>query len=140
MLDKLRTRARSTVVKVLFGFLILVFMFWGVGGLAAMRVHPVASVNGNRILATEIDRQAEQMKQTLTQIYGGNAQMVLRNINIRQEALNQIIEQRLIAEEARHVGIRISDASLANNIAADSKFQTDGAFDPNKYQEILQAN
>jgi len=140
MLDKMRTRARSTVVKVLFGFLILVFMFWGVGGLAAMRVHPVATVNGNRILATDLDRQADQVKRTLTQIYGTNAQMVLHNINLRQEALNQIIEQRLISEEARHVGIHISDQSLENAIAADPKFQEGGVFDSTKYQEILQAN
>jgi peptidyl-prolyl cis-trans isomerase D len=109
MLDRMRTWGRSTAIKVLFGFLILAFAFWGVGASLAMRVHPVATVDGTRILATDLDRQTEQMKRTLTAIYGANAQMVLHNINLRQEALNQIIEQRLIAEEARHVGIRVSD-------------------------------
>jgi peptidyl-prolyl cis-trans isomerase D len=136
----MRTWGRSTAIKVLFGFLILAFAFWGVGASLAMRVHPVATVNGNRILATDLDRQAEQMRRMLTQIYGANAQMVLRNVNLRQEALNQIIEQRLIADEARHVGIRVSDDSLANNIAADAKFQTGGSFDADRYQQILQAN
>ena len=141
MLDRMRTKARSTTVKVLFGLLILVFAFWGVGtGLATMRAHPIATVDGTRIYPPDLDRQADQIKHTLQQIYGANAQMVLKNVNLRQEALNQLIEQRVIAEEARHVGIRISDTSLESSIASDPNFQDGGQFDPAKYQEILQAN
>jgi peptidyl-prolyl cis-trans isomerase D len=140
MLDRMRSWGRSTAIKVLFGFLILAFAFWGVGAGLAMRVHPVASVNGSRILGSEIDNESEQIKRTLTQIYGPNAQQILHNVNLRQEALNQIIEQRLIADEARHLGIRVSDESLAGSIAADPKFQENGSFDPAKYENILQAN
>jgi peptidyl-prolyl cis-trans isomerase D len=140
MLDRMRSWGRSTAIKVLFGFLILAFAFWGVGTTLAMRVRPVATVNGNRILASEIDNQSEQIKRTLTQIYGPNAEQLLHSINLRQEALNQIIEDRLIADEARHLGIRVSDDTLADSIAADPKFQEGGSFDAQKYQEILQAN
>jgi peptidyl-prolyl cis-trans isomerase D len=136
----MRSWGRSTTVKVLFVFLMIAFAFWGVGTGLAMRVKPVATVNGNRILATEIDRETEQVKRTLTQIYGANAQMVLRNVNLRQEALNQVIEQRLLADEAHHLGIRVSDQSLASSIAADPKFQDGGRFDPQRYEETLQAN
>src|ERR1700733_5476153 len=141
MLDRMRNWGRSTGVKFLFGFLILVFAFWGVGtGLANLRIKPVATVNGKRIFSNDLDRESERLKKTLTQVYGASADSVLRNVNLRREALNQIIEQRLIVDEARHVGIRISDESLANNIAADPKFQDQGSFDPERYQEILQAN
>jgi peptidyl-prolyl cis-trans isomerase D len=140
MLDRMRSWGRSTAVKVLFGVLMIAFAFWGVGTGLAMRVHPVATVNGSRILGTEIDNQSEQIKRTLTQVYGPNAQQLLHNINLRQEALNQIIEQRLIADESRHLGIRVSDASLAAAIGADPKFQENGTFDPQRYEEILQAN
>ncbi len=140
MLDRMRNWGRSTAVKVLFGFLMVAFAFWGVGTTLAMRVHPVATVNGDRILGSELDTQSDQIKRTLTQIYGPNAQQILHNINLRQEALNQIIEDRLIAREARHLGIRVSDESLANSIAVDPKFQENGTFDPTKYEQILQAN
>ena len=133
MLDRMRSWGRSTAIKVLFGFLILAFAFWGVGAGLAMRVHPVASVNGSRILGSEIDNQSEQIKRTLTQIYGPNAQQLLHNINLRQEALNQIIEQRLIADEARHLGIRVSDETLADSIAADPKFQENGSL---RFQQV----
>src|SRR5579872_2178115 len=140
MLDRMRSWGRSTAIKVLFVFLILAFAFWGVGAGLAGRVKPVATVNGKRILSSDLDRESDRLKRTLTQVYGASADSVLRNVNLRQEALNQIIEQRLIVDEARHVGIRISDESLANSIAADPKFQQDGNFDAEKYEQILQAN
>jgi peptidyl-prolyl cis-trans isomerase D len=140
MLDRMRNWGRSTAVKVLFGLLMIAFAFWGVGTSLAMRVHPVATVNGSRILGSEIDTESEQIKRTLSQIYGPNAQQLMHNINLRQEALNQIVEQRLIADEARHLGIRVSDESLADSIAADPKFQQGGIFDPHLYEEILQNN
>jgi len=140
MLDRMRSWGRSTAIKVLFVFLILAFAFWGVGAGLAGRVKPVATVNGKRILSSDLDRESDRLKRTLTQVYGASAESVLRNVNLRQEALNQIIEQRLIVDEARHVGIRISDESLAESIAADPKFQDQGNFDPQRYQDILQAN
>ena len=140
MLDRMRNWGRSTGVKVLFGLLIVVFAFWGVGAGLAARVKPVATVNGRRIFANDIDQEAERLRRSLSQIYGANADAVLRNVNLRQEALNQIVEQRLIADEARHVGVRISDESLANSIAADPKFQQDGAFSAERYEETLQQN
>ena len=136
----MRNWGRTWVVKALFVVLMIAFAFWGVGTGLAMRVHPVASVDGNRILGTELDRKAEQLKQTLAQMYGANAPQVLRNINLRQEALNQIIEQRLINQEARHIGIRVGDDALADSIAADPHFQDGGRFDPQRYQEVLAAN
>ena len=140
MLDRMRNWGRSTGVKVLFGLLIVVFAFWGVGAGLAARVKPVATVNGKRIFANDIDQEAERLRRSLNQIYGQNAEAVLRNVNLRQEALNQIVEQRLIADEARHVGVRVSDETLANNIAADPKFQQDGAFSAERYEETLQQN
>jgi peptidyl-prolyl cis-trans isomerase D len=140
MLDRMRSWGRSTAVKALFVVLMVAFAFWGVGAGLAGRVKPVATVNGKRIFANEIDQEAERLRRTLSNIYGQNADAVLRNVNLRQEALNQIIEQRLIADEARHVGVRVSDESLANSIAADPKFQEDGAFSAQRYQQTLQDN
>lgn len=140
MLDRMRNWGRSTAVKVLFVLLMIAFAFWGVGAGLAGRVHPIASVNGNRILASEIDNESQRMRRTLTQMYGPSADQILKSINLRQEALNQVIEQRLISDEARHLGIRVSDQSLADKIAADPNFQEGGSFDPKRYEDLLHAN
>ncbi len=140
MLDQMRNWGRTWVVQALFILLMVAFAFWGVGSVLGSRVHPVAMVNGNRILASELDHQTEQLKRNITQVYGANAALLLRSVNLRQEALNQMIQERLVADEARHIGIRVSDQSLADNIATDPHFQDGGRFDPQRYQEILQEN
>ena len=114
--------------------------FWGFGMGMFNRIHPVASVNGNQILADEVNREATNLRQVLQQMYGANANSVLKNINIRQEALDRLIEGQLIADEARHLGISISDEALQQKIATTPAFQRDGQFDFDTYQELLRDN
>ncbi|MGH7925001.1 MAG: peptidylprolyl isomerase, partial [Candidatus Binatus sp.] len=115
--------------------------FWGFGGGGLFgTVHPIATVNGQRILGDQVDREATQLRQAVQQIYGANAQAVLKNINIRQEAVERLIENQLVGEEARHLGISISDAALQAKIATETVFQRDGQFDFDTYQNVLRDN
>ena len=63
-----------------------------------------------------------------------------RGINIRQEAVERLIEEQLIGEEARHLGISISDEALQDKIAKEPVFQRDGQFDFDTYQDVLRNN
>jgi peptidyl-prolyl cis-trans isomerase D len=140
MLEAIRRYQYSWQVKVPFAVLALVMTFWGFGMGMFNRIHPVASVNGNQILADQVNREATNLRQVLQQMYGANANSVLKNINIRQEALDRLIEGQLIADEARHLGISISDEALQQKIATTPAFQRDGQFDFDTYQELLRAN
>ncbi len=140
MLDFLRRRARSAFSKGLLWFLVVVFMFFGLGYGFLSQVHPVATVNGKRILANDVSKEAEQLRQLLQQVYGANAPAMLKNINLPQEALDRIIENRLIANEAMHLGIHVSDAELQQHIASQRVFQQNGQFDFAQYQEVLREN
>ena len=137
MLEFARRHASSVFVKGLLWFLVIVFVFWGVGTGLFSHVHPVASVNGNRILASDVDKESEQLRQILQQMYGANASAVIRGMNLRQEALDRIIENHLISLEARHLGIHVSDAELQQKIATMPGFQSNGQFDFQQYQEVL---
>lgn len=136
----MRRHAYSWTTRVVLGFLAVIFMFWGVGTGLFSQVHPVATVNGKRILAAEVDREAQNLRQQLQQMYGANAAQLLRNMNLRQEALDRIIENRLSAEEARHIGIRISDDALQQEVAGQRAFQVDGQFSFEQYQGVLRSN
>jgi len=140
MLEAIRRYQYSWQVKVPFAVLALVMTFWGFGMGMFNRIHPVASVNGNQILADQVNREATNLRQVLQQMYGANANSVLKNINIRQEALDRLIEGQLIADEARHLGISISDEALQQKIATTPAFQRDGQFDFDTYQELLRSN
>jgi len=141
MLEGIRRYQYSWQVQVTFAFLALIMAFWGFGGGGLFNtVHPIATVNGRQILGDQVDREATQIRQTMQQMYGANAQAALRGINIRQEAVERLIEQQLIGEEARYLGISISDEELQNKIAKEPVFQRDGQFDFDTYQEVLRNN
>ncbi|HYR79289.1 MAG TPA: SurA N-terminal domain-containing protein, partial [Candidatus Dormibacteraeota bacterium] len=127
-------------MKLPFAVLALVMTFWGFGAGMFNRIHPIATINGNQILSDQVNREATQLRQVLQQMYGANASSVMKNINIRQEALDRLIEGQLISDEARHLGISISDEALQQKIATTPAFQRDGQFDFDTYQELLRGN
>ncbi len=141
MLEGIRRYQYSWQVQVTFAFLALIMAFWGFGGGGLFNtVHPIATVDGRQILGDQVDREATQIRQVLQQMYGANAQAVLKSINVRQEAVERLIEQQLIGEEARHLGISISDAALQDKIAKEAVFQRAGQFDFDTYQDVLRNN
>jgi len=137
MLDLMRRHAYSWVTRTILILITIVFGFWGIGTGLFAQVHPVATVDGNRILANDVDKESEQLRQIIQQMYGANAAAVMKSMNLRQEALDRIIENRLIAIEARHLGIHVSDAELQQKIATLPGFQSGGQFDFQQYQEVL---
>src|SRR5260370_8529046 len=114
--------------------------FWGFGMGMFNRIHPVASVNWNQILADQVNREATNLRQVLQQMYGANANSVLKNINIRQQALDRLIEGQLITDEARHLGISISDEELQHKIATTAAFQREAQFFFDTSQALLRTN
>src|SRR5208282_1169930 len=138
MLEGIRRYQYSWQVQVTFAFLAIIMAFWGFGGGGLFNtVHPVATVNGRQILGDQVDREATQLRQAVQQMYGNAAPAMLKAINIRQEAVDRLIEQQLIGEEARHLGISITDEALQDKIAKEPAFQRDGQFDFDTYQEVL---
>ncbi len=140
MLDLMRRYAYSWTTRIILGLITVVFIFWGVGAGFFSTVHPIATVDGDRILADQVDREAERIKQTLENIYGANAAHLLKTINLREEALERIVENRLINEEAQRIGLRISKAELQEKIASQPAFLVDGHFNFRQYQAVLRNN
>jgi peptidyl-prolyl cis-trans isomerase D len=115
--------------------------FWGFGGGGLFgTVHPIATVDGRQILGDQVDREATQIRAAVQQMYGTAAPMMLKTINVRQEAVERLIENQLVEQEARHLGVSISDQALQDKIAKEPVFQRDGQFDFDTYQDVLRNN
>ncbi|HEY2107999.1 MAG TPA: peptidylprolyl isomerase, partial [Candidatus Binataceae bacterium] len=112
----------------------------GVGAGFFSQVKPVASVDGQKILADEVQRQADMMRRSFQNMYGPQAAEVLKHMNLQEQALEQIVNQRLGQREARHLGLGVSDEDLRNAIAAQRAFQVDGRFDVQTYEALLSEN
>src|SRR6202167_3475631 len=141
MLEGIRRYQYSWQVQVPFAILALVMAFWGFGGGGLFgSIRPIATVNGQKIRGDQVDRGATQLRSTVQHTYCANAQAVLKNINIRQEAVERLIEEQLIGDEARHLGISISDVALQDKISKETVFQRGGQFDFDTYQDVLRNN
>ncbi len=140
MLDRLRGHQNSWVTWVVGGILAFFMTFFGLTTGFLGRIHPIATVNGKQILSDQVDKQATQLRNLYQQMYGANAAEALKGMNLREQALDVLIERQLVQEEATRLGIRISTTALQQKIASDPNFQRDGQFDFDAYQEILRSN
>jgi peptidyl-prolyl cis-trans isomerase D len=129
----------------------LMTLFFGTVGAYLARVKPIATVNCHsilfvqlpgcsQILSDDVDREANNIRNTLTNAYGKNAPAVLQNMNLREAAVEQLVQNRLVENEGRRLGLSISNDELEQTIGTQVAFQTDGQFDVSRYRQILAQN
>ncbi len=138
MLTVMRKYAYSWMIRAILFLIFVVFAFWGIGGSGYFsQIRPIATVNGNKILSDEVSREADRLRKAVNQSYGSSATEILKGANLRKQALDRIIENRLIAREAQRIGVEISEETLKRTIAANRVFQVGGQFDFPTYQDVL---
>jgi hypothetical protein len=101
----------------------------------------VATVNGTDILYTDWLRRSQQLTQQQQQQTGRSLTQD-EITRIENQAFNEMVTEILLEQEYRRRGITISDAELRDYarfappdwITRDPSLQTDGQFDPAKYQ------
>lgn len=141
MLNLMRKNAGSWMVKFILGAIILVFTFWGVGTYQAHRQNQVASVNGKPITYAEYRQVYDSMMDQARQQFGGNLNdNVLKMLQLDQRALDRLIRQQLLTQEAARMGLQVTDAELARSIAEYPAFQENGVFNRRRYRAVLENN
>ena len=152
MLDLLRKHSYSTGSRIVI-FILGAVLTLSLAGLGAasyfLQVKTVASVDcysflglftlpGCRnILPDEIDHAAANIRRSVQNSRGADAAQILQGVNLRQMAVEYLVEQTLIERQAHKLGMTISDDDLAKAIASQAVFQVDGRFDQARYYRIL---
>jgi len=140
MLNAMRKYAYSWGIRIILGLITVVFVFWGIGTGLFSQVKPVAWVDGQKILADDVQRQAAMMRRSFQNMYGPQAAELLKHMNLQEQALDQLIDDRLGQLEAHRLGLRVSNEVLRDQIAAQRAFQLDGRFDVQTYEAVLAQN
>ena len=104
----------------------------------------VATVNGDDILATTWFSLTQQLEQQSTQESGKSVSLDDRQ-RLQDQAFEQLVGDALLRQEYRRRGITVSDQEIADaartspppQLLRSSELQTDGRFDPEKYQRFL---
>lgn len=137
-----RMLIKSVTAWVLFSGIILVFVFLGNtphhAGVAAGGT--AASVNGHIVSLAEFSEQVEMMSREprfaqLEQFGGDFARQM-----IRQQAIQALVDQRLLGENLGKIGLVTPDAQVRDTIADIPAFQEDGRFSKTRYLGYLQAS
>lgn len=139
MLDVLRKRKRSWLVLLLLGVGVLAFVMVGVGPQGGQdQVVTIAQVNGEEITHTELERDYYRMLETYRQLVGGRLSPAdIEALNLRGQLLEELIDQRLLLQAARGLGLRVTDEELAEGITGNPAFQAGGRFDKDVYERAL---
>lgn len=153
MLQVFRKHAYSWGTRALLWCLIAAFVIFFGGGLSYFaQVRPVASVDcytyfhlytwpGCRnILSDQVDHEAGNIRKAVQNTRGADAQAILQSVNLREMAVESLIEQIVVEREAHRIGLKVSDDDLARAIASQAVFQENGRFNPELYGQILRDN
>ena len=62
---------------------------------------------------------------------------VIKSLNLKQQALDNLVNQTVLLAKAEEMGIRVSDEEVQAIIMLQPAFQRDGVFDPKRYEQLL---
>lgn len=142
MMDNLRTAANHVVLKIIFGIIIVSFILTGVGGyLTGGGANYAAKVNGQEIgrgqyenaVASERNRQQQQLGDQFSALAANEGYMK----QMRQQVLSRLIDEALMDQYAKHLGLGISDEQIKQAIFKEPAFQSNGKFDNARYNAII---
>lgn len=141
MLNTLRNQSGSLWAKLLLILLVLSFGVWGVGDMlrASGRNAPVAVVGGTDISRVELARAIEQESEAIRQMMGQNySPEMLKTLGVANQALEKLINLRLLEIEAHRIGLLPSDDDVAEYIRQMPPFlDQQGKFSKDRVRAIL---
>jgi len=144
MLDLIRRKQKSTFIQIIFWALIAafvgaIFLWWGVGGKAGAKHEATAmSVNGQEIPLKEFQNTYQMLTNLYRNIYKDRFSPQLeKELNLRGQALERVINQHLLLQQAVKLDIDVDRDELVQRIAQTPAFQVNGKFNRDRYVQVL---
>ncbi|MGE3973289.1 MAG: SurA N-terminal domain-containing protein [Bdellovibrionales bacterium] len=140
MLEVTKASRRQTwTAYILFGAIILVFVFFGFKTVDSGSAGYAAQVNHEIISVADFKRQFDQRLQFYSMMFGGNYNPTGPQLaRLKNDVLEQLIGEKLVAQAAEQAGFRASDAQIRDQILSIPAFQKDGRFQRDRYEGYLQ--
>lgn len=133
LLENIRQQTDSPWAKVIFGAVVIVFVFWGVGASGGPKSTSIAEVNGERITDTQLQRIMRNVSNSST------GAMNEEDLNrITNDVISQLIMKEVLLQEAARVGIEVSDEEIGRYVLEFDAFRTEnGNFEVELYERNL---
>lgn len=141
MLDPMRRYAQSWGIKIVFGLIILVFVFWGVGSFRGDRTTVLANVDGQPVLIKEYEKAYQENLRLVKNKNPDITDQQLQDGGFRWQVFSNMVTTRLLVQQAQKLGISIPPGELRAEIAKIPAFQNESKqFDAKRYENLLRVN
>ena len=140
MLTAIKDRASGWIAWALVFLISITFALWGINSYfeGASKI-VVASVNGVDVDEAVYQQALSEQRRSLVQMMGRNVDAeFFASSPFKLEVLDSLIDTQLQAEYLADRGYRITNEQLSERIGAFPAFQSEGLFDPARYEMLLQ--
>lgn len=144
MLKTMRKNVKSlapTLWIVIAAFVVAIFAVWGGAGRLGeqTRSEVIATMGKDKLSMDDYFLTLRQRLEAMQREFKELNKQFIQQLNIPQQVLEQMIQQSLLAQKAREMGITASDQEVRDKIT--SLFQRDGKFIGfQEYRQILEYN
>lgn len=146
MMQTMRQNMKIILWILVLAFIATIVFSWGMGGFkgSGPKQGIVASINGHDVTVDRLENLIQQ-RYTYEQNQKGSELGEDQVKQIRTQVWDELIRDMLIQQEVQRLGIKVSDQEIAyliqhsppDFIRQNEYFQTDGQFDPQKWEQYL---
>jgi peptidyl-prolyl cis-trans isomerase D len=141
MLETIR-RAQPAIIKgvlgaVVIAFVATIFLDWGWRRPGRPDTQ-LATVRGEGVSLHEFQLTYNNLVDFYRRVYQDRfTEDFARTLNLKQQALDTLVQRKLLLHEAMQQGIRITDAEIIEKVYSYPVFQVDNSFDRTRYLQVL---
>ncbi|CAO0821987.1 peptidyl-prolyl cis-trans isomerase D [Desulfarculales bacterium] len=137
MLWLMRKHAGSWIIKILLGAITLAFaLSWGVSSYYSGQQVAV-KVNKEPISIGQLQEELSNLTEESRRQFGPQYDRVAPLLNLKERALNRLVDRTLLYQAAREMGVLVGDQEIRRRLSAVPAFQVGGRFDFKRYQRAL---
>ena len=139
LMQGIRDHATGWIAWVIVILISIPFALWGINEyLSPTSNVAVAVIDGTDVSINEFQRTYQRRREQLQSLLGASFDInQLDEDRLREEALDQLINDEIVLQAAREGGMRIGDQQLAHAIQAQPVFSQGGIFSEDLYQQWL---
>jgi len=138
MLTYMRNRSKTWVKWIIFGAIIVVFVFWGGSTYWSREANMIAKVDRYIITNQQYAKAYEDVIRGLQERVGSAlTPEMIKAMGLKERVLDEMIDDYILSVEAGKAGVTVSDEELQSVIRSYPPFQENGQFSERNYRRIL---
>jgi peptidyl-prolyl cis-trans isomerase D len=141
LLSLMRKNAKSWLIKFLMIIIAVVFVFYFGYSFTSKDTSKVASVNGEIIYSQEYRKAYNDSLTYLQEQYKDVwNDSLIKTLDLEKSTLESLIQQKIISQEAKRIGLDVTEKEIQDTISQYQAFQSGGVFDNARYNAMLSNN